>query len=218
MPWHAVSPVGNRSVRFNRADMNDNTTYIGNTLGNATNTLQDHYWDIGANEDGRHRQVTMRSFGENIQAPLAPLMDAAIYLNRETDNELQVRAREATADWRLNLWETLNKGTFTTPGDNSVFSILPMIPNRFGFVLIYLKVTPFLAMDGYFYSDNSGKVHGFSGSIDFNTSNFVSRPPIAFATDPSTLGFLRASIPSSTGYNSYKSKTYQYLVFHRAAF
>lgn len=218
MPWHPVSPVGNRSVRFNRADMNDNTTYIGNTLGDATNTLQDHYWNIGANEDGRHRQVTMRSFGENIQAPLAPLMDAAIYINRETDNELQVRARTSTEDWRLNLWQTVRKGTFISDAGTSVFTISNVdAAPFFGMVLIYLTTSPWLAMSGYFYTDGT-IVHGFSSTTTWQgfPSNLL--PPIELAQNPSTNNALRARVPPGTAYNTYRSKTYQYIIFWRNAF
>lgn len=218
MPWHSNSPVGNRSVRFNRADMNDNTQYIEATMGNSFNTLRDHYWDIGATEDGLHRKVTMRSVGTNVQAPLAPLMDAAIYLNRETDNELQVRAREATADWRLNLWETLNKGSFTTDAGTTDVDMMAIPPNRFGMAVIYLKVAPFLAMDGYFYSDATGIVHGFSGATNFNSDAPVPRPPITLNTDPSIGGFLRGHITTGSTYNPYRSKTYKIIVFHRQSF
>lgn len=67
MPWNSLVPLGTVSVKANKAIGQQNTTYIETTMGNdviGTNavTTRDHFWDVGANEDGRHRFVQSPDF------------------------------------------------------------------------------------------------------------------------------------------------------------
>lgn len=93
MPWNEVSPSGSISVQANRARMNENTTYIQNTMGNqavGTNTSNpqlalDHFWNIGSNEDGRHRFIQSPGFtvgGVSTDPFIANGMDGVIYLKQ----------------------------------------------------------------------------------------------------------------------------------------
>jgi hypothetical protein len=56
-----------------------NTTYTETTLNN------DHYWNIGTNEDGFHKRVSMKIFansaiGAPVDAPIPPGLDGVFYL------------------------------------------------------------------------------------------------------------------------------------------
>ena len=67
MPWNSTSPIGGVSVKANRPTQQQNTTYIEVTMGNSivgtnTNTTRDHFWNVGANEDGRHRFIQSPAF------------------------------------------------------------------------------------------------------------------------------------------------------------
>lgn len=67
MPWNSTWPVGSSSVKTNRSSGQQNTTYIETTMGNSvvgTNTVttRDHFWNVGANEDGRHRFIQSPAF------------------------------------------------------------------------------------------------------------------------------------------------------------
>lgn len=88
MPWNSTSPVGNISVKANRTIQQQNTTYTEVTMGNSiigtnTNTTRDHFWNVGANEDGRHRFINSPAFTVGA-VPADPLvgagMDAVLYL------------------------------------------------------------------------------------------------------------------------------------------
>ena len=88
MPWNSLSPIGSISVRANRTTMNQNTTYIETTMGNSivgSNlvTTRDHFWNVGANEDGRHRFIQSPGFTVGA-APADPVigtgMDAVSYV------------------------------------------------------------------------------------------------------------------------------------------
>lgn len=67
MPWNSTWPVGNISVKANRTLGQQNTTYIETTMGNSvvgtnTTTTRDHFWNVGSNEDGRHRFIQSPAF------------------------------------------------------------------------------------------------------------------------------------------------------------
>ena len=67
MTWNPTWPLGNTSVKANRVTGAQNTTYIETTMGKDvvgtnTNTTRDHFWNVGSNEDGRHRWVQSPAF------------------------------------------------------------------------------------------------------------------------------------------------------------
>lgn len=88
MPWNSTWPVGGVSVKANRTSGQENTTYIETTMGNSvvgtnTNTTRDHFWDVGSNEDGRHRFINSPAFtvGATAANPVIGTgMDAVFYL------------------------------------------------------------------------------------------------------------------------------------------
>lgn len=74
MPWNSTAPLGSVSVKANRTLLQQNTTYIETTMGNSivgtnTDTTRDHFWNVGTNEDGRHRYIQSVGFTSNAVAP-----------------------------------------------------------------------------------------------------------------------------------------------------
>ena len=67
MSWNPLFPIGTISVKANEVIGTGNMSYIQTTMGvdpigtNAV-TTRDHFWDVGANEDGRHRFVQSPDF------------------------------------------------------------------------------------------------------------------------------------------------------------
>ncbi len=93
MPWNSVSPAGLLSVKANKIPMQQNNAYIQTTMGNSvvgTNTAatRDHFWNVGANEDGRHRFVQSPRFTstagllapDDVNPLLGTGMDGVTYL------------------------------------------------------------------------------------------------------------------------------------------
>lgn len=87
MPWNTVFPLGSVSVKANRTIGQQNTTYIEVTMGNSivgtnTTSTRDHFWNVGANEDGRHRFVQSPAFTVGL-LPADPVlgtgMDSVLY-------------------------------------------------------------------------------------------------------------------------------------------
>jgi len=67
MTWTSVSPIGTQSVRANRTTMAANTVYIETKMGNSvvgsdSVTVRDHFWNVDANLDGRHRFIQSPAF------------------------------------------------------------------------------------------------------------------------------------------------------------
>lgn len=87
MPWNSTAPVGSISVKANRTILQQNTTYIETTMGNSivgTNTVttRDHFWNVGSDEDGRHRFMQSPAFtvgGLPVDPVIGTGMDSVMY-------------------------------------------------------------------------------------------------------------------------------------------
>ena len=69
MAWNATAPLGTVSVKANNSRIQDNFTYIQTIMGDeavGTNlaTTKDHFFNISANYDGRHRFFQSVGFTE----------------------------------------------------------------------------------------------------------------------------------------------------------
>lgn len=88
MPWNAAWPVAGISVKANRLIGNNNMLYIETTMGDDivgtnTNITRDHFWNVGGNEDGRHRFINSPAFtvgGVPFDPVVGAGMDAVLYL------------------------------------------------------------------------------------------------------------------------------------------
>jgi hypothetical protein len=91
MPWNTLWPDGAKSVKANGVTGRENTTYITNTMGSSpvgtnTTSTRDHFWNVGANEDGRHRFIQSPAFTSTAAAPddvdpvIGAGMDGVMYL------------------------------------------------------------------------------------------------------------------------------------------
>ena len=94
--WNSVNPDPAKSVKENGPKMQENTTYteeiMGNTANDTTNTdvIRDHYWDVSANLDGRHRYLNMPAFtiaGTETDPVLGDGMGGTAYCRTKTAAE-----------------------------------------------------------------------------------------------------------------------------------
>lgn len=79
MVWNSLYPDGTKSVKQNTLPGQQNTTYSETTLN------QDHFWNIGTNEDGNHKRVSMEDYastaiGAPADSPIPTGMDGVYYL------------------------------------------------------------------------------------------------------------------------------------------
>jgi len=81
MVWNSLWPDGTKSVKQNTTPGQQNTAYTETTMNN------DHFWNIGADEDGHHRAVNMMNYadtatGAPADAPIATGFDGVYYIKQ----------------------------------------------------------------------------------------------------------------------------------------
>lgn len=159
MPWNSTWPVGSISVKANRVVGQQNTTYIETTMGNSvvgtnTNTTRDHFWNVGGDEDGRHRFIQSLAFtvGGNPTDPvLGSGMNAVLYL-KTINNSPQWFTRPAAG----NIYQISPNylvGT-TSVSSSSNYSTVVSVPNNtYGQIFMWLtdgSNGKFTAQTGFF--------------------------------------------------------------------
>lgn len=156
MPWNSTWPVGTVSVKANRVTGQQNTTYIETTMGNSivgtnTSTTRDHFWNVGTNEDGRHRWVQSPAFtvgGNAADATLGDGMDAAFYA-KTTNSRVEWFHRNAQGIYQAV--PSFLQGTAAI--STSVANIVSVPANVYGEIFLYRNVNgAFTTQWGWFRS------------------------------------------------------------------
>jgi len=93
MTWNSTLIDGTKSVKDNKSRLNDNNNYIETTLNN------DHYWNIGANEDGRHQFINMPNNAAD--ATIATGMDGVLYINATVEDRKELWYRNSDGIYQL---------------------------------------------------------------------------------------------------------------------
>lgn len=87
MTWNSTFPDGTVSVKANKTIGQQNTTYIETTMGDSAEgsnavTTRDHYWNVDADLDGRHRFIQSKAFqvgGSPTDPVIGTNMDTVLY-------------------------------------------------------------------------------------------------------------------------------------------
>lgn len=143
MPWNSTWPVGNISVKANRVIGQQNTTYIETTMGNSvvgtnTNTTRDHFWNVGTDEDGRHRFVQSPAFtvgGVPTDPVVGSGMNGVLYL-KTTNNVANWFHRPSSG----NIYQatpTLLQGSTSLPSSSSYTNVVTVPANVYGEIFMY---------------------------------------------------------------------------------
>jgi len=75
MSWNTDSPDGTKSVKANNDILQANTTYT------ETEMNKDHFWNIGADEDGHHKFAQMPKYTDGaVATPTSPTLDTGMDL------------------------------------------------------------------------------------------------------------------------------------------
>jgi len=176
MVWNAASPDGTISAKANRPQMNANNTYIQTTMGDSivgTNavTTRDHFWNVGANEDGRHRFVQSPAFTVGAIATdpvIGTGMDGVFYL-KTTNSRAEWFHRNSAGIYQAV--PSFLSGTVSITSTNTFVNITTVPANVYGDIYIYKltnDATPANSLAniqcGTFVSNNN-TVHAFSDRI-----------------------------------------------------
>jgi hypothetical protein len=186
MPWNSTYPLGSVSVSANRTIGQQNTNYTEVTLGNSiigtnNNTTRDHFWNVGTNEDGRHRFINSPAFTVGL-VPADPVvgagMDAVLYLKITNGRPEWFHRNNIVGSSIYQATPSYLTGTVSITSA-AVFSNITTIPaNVYGEIYIYKITNNATAKNslaniqyGTFLSNNN-TVHAFSSRIKIeDTSN-----------------------------------------------
>ncbi len=178
MPWNSTQPLGSISVKGNRPLAQQNTTYIETTMGTSivgTNTVttRDHFWNVSANLDGRHRFIQSPAFtvGGNPTDPVIGTgMDGVQYL-KTVLGTVQEFYRNSQGIYQAT--PAFLQGTVSVPSSSAYSTIVAIPANAYGEVVMWTTALgKFSAISGYFRS-NATIVEGWTlvQADDSSTSN-----------------------------------------------
>lgn len=185
MPWNSTWPVGNLSVKANRTKGQENTTYIEVTMGNSivgTNTVntRDHFWAVGANEDGHHRFIQSLAFtvGGNPTDPLIGTgMDCVEYFKTILG---RVEGFFRNAQGIYQHIPAFLSGSVAVPNTGSYTTVVAVPANCYGQIAMYTTALgKFSGVTAHFRSNGSiVETWGLTQSDDTDDTNV----PLKFAS------------------------------------
>jgi len=174
MPWNSTFPDGSRSVKANETVGQQNTTYIQTTMGNSvvgsnTVTTRDHFWNVGANQDGRHRFIQSPAFtvgGLSTDPVIGTGMDGVLYIKEVNTDIARVEGFYRNAQGIYQYIPSFKTGSITNV--TSSFQSVTSVPiNVYGEIFMYVtsvgtdSQNRTRAVTGFFRSDAS-KVYAWA--------------------------------------------------------
>lgn len=163
MPWNSTSPTGSISVKANRTPMQQNTTYIETTMGNSvvgtnTTSTRDHFWDVGSNEDGRHRFMQSPAFTVGAVATdpvIGTGMDGVLYLKTVSTDDTTIQGFYRNAQGVYQYIPTFVSGSLSVTSTPQSFITVPQ--NVYGEIFFYLTgVNSNCIQYGVFHTTTTG--------------------------------------------------------------
>ena len=164
MVWNSTWPDGSKSVKQNTIPGQQNTTYTETTLNN------DHFWNIGTDEDGHHRAINMLNYadtasGAPADAPIATGMDGVFYL-KTTSGRVQGFYQNAAG-----IYQYIPAFLSGTAALTSSYTTVINVPdNTYGQIWIWRQGNNSDVSFGSFIAQSS-VCQAFSAAIDLNGSS-----------------------------------------------
>lgn len=163
MVWNSDWPIGSVSVKANRTTGDQNTKYIQETMGNSivgTNTAstRDHFWDVGTNEDGRHRFIQSVGFtvgGLADDPVIGTGMDSVLYA-KETNSRVEWFHRNNSGIYQFIPSVVTGDVVINVSGTTYQDLGVSVPANVYGDIFIYTTALGrFSAVTGFFRSDGA---------------------------------------------------------------
>lgn len=214
MPWNSTWPIGGISVKANRTQGQQNTTYIENTMGNSplgTNsvTTRDHFWNVGANEDGRHRFIQSPAFtvgGNPTDAVLGTGMDTVLY-PKTILGTVQYFLRNAQGIYQAT--PAFLSGSVAVPSSGSYSNVVAVPANCYGEIMMYTTALGRYSSCVAHFRSNGSVVEAWTLSqADDDVANNV---PLKFANGSNAVDLNLKARRSDAG-----SATWNYRLTYRA--
>lgn len=138
--------------------LQQNTTYIETTMGNSvigtnTTSTRDHFWNVGSNEDGRHRFIQSPAFTVGA-LPANPVigtgMDTVLY-PKTTNGRVEWFHRNTQGIYQYI--PSVLTGTVNIPSASNYTNIVAVPADVYGYIFMYTTVQgQFSCQTGFFRS------------------------------------------------------------------
>ena len=167
MPWNSTSPLGTVSVKANRVIQQQNSTYTETTMGNSvvgtnTNTTRDHFWNVGTNEDGRHRFIQSPAFTVGT-LPADPVIGTGMDSVEYTKTVLgTVQGFFRNAQGIYQHIPALLTGTAVIASANVYANIVAVPDDCYGEIFMYTTLQGELSIQTGFFRATAGLVESWS--------------------------------------------------------
>jgi hypothetical protein len=126
--WNSTSPDGSKSVKANQTPMAQNTTYTETVLNG------DHFWNIGANQDGRHNAINMPKQASDPATSTG--MDGTVFIKEVSATNARVEGFYKNVNGIYQFIPSFQSGSETL--NASTFTVLTSVPaNSYGQIYIF---------------------------------------------------------------------------------
>ncbi len=207
MTWHPTAPIGTISVKSNKLILQDNITYIENTMGNISNPTKDHFWNVGANEDGHHRFVNMPQ--QTVFPTPTTGMDGIIYLKQASADATNIEGFYTNAQGRYQFIPCILEGTVVV---GSSMALLVAVPkNVYGEIFMFTTLNGSLSGQSGFFKSNATIAEAWALTYHIQgTSNTKAALKFGNGSDASLLNLQVRSDDASS------DQTWNYRITYRA--
>lgn len=218
MPWNSTFPSGSVSVKANETIGQQNTTYIETTMGNSivgTNTVatRDHFWNVGSNEDGRHRFIQSPKFtvgGSAADPVIGTGMDGVLYFKTVSTDISRIEGFYRNSNGIYQVFPSFVQGTRVVNSSGSYTTVVALPANCYGEIFMYTTALGrFSAVRGFFRSNATTLEAWAYKNLAEGSSGSVAALKFADGSDASGLN-LRARLEEGA------AATYNYRITYRA--
>lgn len=159
MVWSSVWPDGTKSVKANTPTGNANTTYIETAMN------VDHFWNIGVDQDGRHKQVQMPKQASDVT--LGAGMDGAVYYKEVSASNSRVQGFYRNVDGIYQFIPSFKSGSVLVNSSGS-YAIVTSVPaHSYGQIYMFTDNDVDNMQMGFFKS-GAGVVQTYSSATIFS--------------------------------------------------
>jgi hypothetical protein len=128
--WNSTSPDGSKSVKANQTPMAQNTTYTETVLNG------DHFWNIGANQDGRHNAINMPKQASDPATSTG--MDGTVFIKEVSATNARIEGFYRNVNGIYQFIPSFQEGTadFTS---STVQNIAVIPDNSYGQIYLFVN-------------------------------------------------------------------------------
>ncbi len=161
MVWSANSPDGTISVKANTPNMLANTQYTKTTMN------VDHFWDVGVNQDGHHKQVQMPKQATDIT--LGAGMDGGMYFKEVSASNTRVQGFYRNVNGIYQFIPAFQSGTTPPINSSSAFVEInaPIEPHSYGQIFLFTDDDTSRTLTMGFFKAGTNVVQAYSCAAGF---------------------------------------------------